>query len=68
MGSLYNIQAGVVESMNALASKFMSSTEDRENIISEAMQAAEAEGDLRSVERFDVTYNYSIFKSIIIMV
>ena len=35
--------------MNALASKFMSSTEGREDVISEAVEAAEVEGDLRSV-------------------
>ena len=35
--------------MNALAAKFMSSSEDRESVVSEAEKAAEAEGDLRFV-------------------
>ncbi len=41
----------MVDSMNALVSKFMSNSEEREDVVAEAMKAAEAEGDLRSAER-----------------
>ena len=39
------VQAGLVEDMNKLASRFVSETEARENILSEATTAAESHED-----------------------
>ena len=39
------IQAGVVEDMNGLASRFMSETESRGEVVDEAAKIAEEHGD-----------------------
>lgn len=45
------LQAGVVESMNELAREFMATSEDREDIISQAQTVVEAEEDARWIGR-----------------